>query len=131
MKKEKKTKQKIELEYTLNTSIGILFERLSTPSGLTEWFADDVNFNGNRLVFIWKGQEEPAEIINIKDNKSIRFKWLNDSEQKAYLEFRIGQDELTGDISLYITDFVEDDEVDEAINLWDTQISKLKHIIGL
>ena len=31
-----------QLEYPLNSSIKILYERLSTISGLSEWFADDV-----------------------------------------------------------------------------------------
>ena len=124
-------KQKFELEYTLNTSLRVLFDRLSTPSGLSEWFADDVNMTGNKMVFIWNGQEELAEIVNIKDNKSIRLKWLDDSDPKSYLEFRIGQDELTGDTALYITDFADEGETTEAISLWDSQISSLKHVIGL
>ena len=124
-------KKKFELEYTLNTSLRVLFDRLSTPSGLSEWFADDVNMTGNKMVFIWNGQEEPAEIVNIKENKSIRLKWLDDSDPKTYLEFRIGQDELTGDTALYITDFADESETTEAISLWDSQISSLKHVIGL
>ena len=86
---------------------------------------------GNILAFIWNGHEELAEILNIKDNKSIRIKWLDDKDPKTYLEFRIGQDELTGDTALYITDFAEVSETTEAINLWDSQISGLKHVIGL
>ena len=124
-------KQKFELEYTLNTSLRVLFDRLSTPSGLSEWFADDVNMTGKIISFIWNGQEEQAEIVNIKDNKLIRMKWLEDKDPKTYLEFRIIQDELTGDTSLYITDFADEEETPEAINLWDSQISGLKHVIGL
>ena len=40
-------------------------------------------------------------------------------------------DELTGDVALLITDFSEEDEKDDAIDLWDSQISELKHTIGL
>jgi len=124
-------KQKFELEYTLNTTLRVLFERLSTPGGLSEWFADDVTMSGNILTFKWKGNEEKAKILNIKDNKSIRFKWLSDKDPKTFLEFRIYQDELTGETALYITDFADEDEKPEAINLWDSQISELKHVIGL
>jgi len=124
-------KQKFELEYTFNTSLRVLFERLCTPGGLSEWFADDVDMNGDILIFKWKGYEEKAKILNIKDNKSIRIKWLSDRDQKSFLEFRVSQDELTGDISLYITDFADENEKAEAINLWDSQISELKHGLGL
>jgi uncharacterized protein YndB with AHSA1/START domain len=124
-------KKKFELEYTLNTTLSVLFERISTPGGLSEWFADDVNVDGNLLTFIWEGNEEKAEILNFKDNKLIRLKWIDDKNPKSYLEFKIGQDELTGDTALYITDFAEENEITGAINLWDSQISELKRGIGL
>ncbi len=38
-----KTLNRIELEFSLNTPQHLLFNRLSTPSGLSEWFADNVN----------------------------------------------------------------------------------------
>jgi uncharacterized protein YndB with AHSA1/START domain len=124
-------KNKFELEYTFNTSLRVLFERLSTPGGLSEWFADDVILNGNTLTFKWKGNEEKARILNIRDNKSIRLKWVSDKDPRSYLEFRINQDELTGETALYITDFADENEKTEAINLWDSQIAELKHVIGL
>jgi uncharacterized protein YndB with AHSA1/START domain len=124
-------KQKFELEYTLNTSLRVLFERLSTPGGLSEWFADDVIMSGNILTFKWKGNEEKARILNIKENKSIRIKWLSDKDPRTFLEFRISQDELTGETALYITDFSDEHEKMEAINLWDSQVAELKHVIGL
>ena len=124
-------KYKFELEYTFNTSLRVLFERLSTPGGLSEWFADDVILNGNTMTFKWKGNEEKARILNIRDNKSIRLKWLTDKDPKTFLEFRINQDELTGETALYITDFADENEKTEAINLWDSQVAELKHVIGL
>jgi uncharacterized protein YndB with AHSA1/START domain len=123
-------KTKYELEYTLNTSPTILFNRLSTPEGLSEWFADDVNLRKGKYTFIWEGTEQDAEVVQKKTNKFIRFHW-EDDEEEAYFEFRIRTDELTGDVALLITDFAEDNEKDDAIDLWDTQISELKHAIGL
>ena len=43
---------------------------------------------------------------------------------------RIIVDEITKDVSLFITDFAEEDEVDEAKMLWDNQVSDLKQVIG-
>ena len=124
-------KTKYELEYTLNTSPNILYNRLSTPEGLSEWFADNVNLRKGKYTFIWEGAEQEASVLQRKSNKLIRFQWDDDVEEEAYFEFRIHIDELTGDVALLITDFAEEDEKDDAVDLWDTQISELKHAIGL
>ncbi len=127
-------KNKIELEYTLNASPKIIYNRLSTPSGLAEWFAEDIHIKGNIYTFIWEGSEQQAELLKRKDNKQVRFRWIDEDEacdEDCYFEFKINQDELTGDVALMITDFVPDDEKDESIELWDSQISDLKHALGI
>lgn len=124
-------KTKFELEYTFNTAPTILYARLSTPEGLSEWFADNVNLRKSLFTFIWEGTEQDASVIQKKANKFIRFHWEDDEEDDAYFEFRIRTDELTGDVALIITDFAEEDEKDDAVDLWDSQISELKHAIGL
>jgi uncharacterized protein YndB with AHSA1/START domain len=124
-------KTKYELEYTLNTSPNFLYSRLSTPEGLSEWFADNVNLKRGKFQFIWEGAEQEASVIQKKSNKYIRFHWEDDEDQEQYFEFRIHTDELTGDVALLITDFAEEEEKDDAIDLWDTQISELKQAIGL
>ena len=124
-------KTKFELEYTLNTSPNILYSRLSTPEGLSEWFAENVNLRKGLFTFIWEGSEQEASVVQKKANKFIRFHWEDDEEEDAFFEFRIRTDELTGDVALLITDFAEEDEKDDAVDLWDTQISELKHAIGL
>ena len=123
-------KKKITLEYTINSSPKVLYARLSTPGGLAEWFADDVNLKGKIFSFIWNGAEQKAEVVLKKENKYIRFSWLDDPED-TYFEFRINIDEITGDVALVITDFSEEDEEDDTIELWNTQIAELKHVIGL
>ncbi len=124
-------KKKYELEYALNSSPNVLFNRLSTPGGLSEWFADDVNLHGSVFTFIWEKTEQQAQVIQRKDNKYIRFRWMDEEDDHSYFEFRLMEDELTGDVSLLITDFAYEDERDDAIELWDTQIAELKHVIGL
>jgi uncharacterized protein YndB with AHSA1/START domain len=122
--------EKIELEYTFNTSPRVLFNRLSTPAGLAEWFAEDVNLKDGLYSFVWNGTEQFAEVVSRKDNKHIRFRWT-DEDEETYFEFRIEKDELTGDLALLITDFVEEDEKEDTVDLWDTQIAELKHALGL
>jgi uncharacterized protein YndB with AHSA1/START domain len=122
-------RKRLVLEYTLNSSPKVLFPRLSTPGGLSEWFADDVNLKGNTYFFIWEGIEQRAEMVQKKENRYIRFKWL-DEDEDSYFEFRINVDELTGDVALVIVDTIdEEDEADEIV-LWDSQISELKHVLG-
>jgi len=122
--------EKFELEYTLKTSARVLFNRLSTPAGLSEWFADDVNIKNGLFSFEWDGSEQFAEVVSKKDNKHMRFRWVEEDEN-SYFEFKIQKDELTGDLALLITDFAEVDEKADATTLWDSQIAELKHVIGL
>ncbi|MDX8340539.1 START-like domain-containing protein [Draconibacterium sp. IB214405] len=122
------SKVKISLEYLINCSPKVLYNRLSTASGLTEWFADDVRVRGKRYTFIWDGSEQTAEMTLHKENRLVRFNWVD--EDDVYFEFRITRDELTGDVSLLITDFADEDEQDETRGLWDTQIADLKHVLG-
>jgi uncharacterized protein YndB with AHSA1/START domain len=121
-------KTKIQLEYVLNCSPKVLFNWLSTASGLSEWFADDVKIKGKKFTFVWEGSEQTAEMTLHKENKLVRFTWLDEND--SYFEFRITQDELTGDVSLIIIDFAEEDEIKETKGLWDTQVADLKHTLG-
>lgn len=125
-------KKQIQLEYSVNCSPKVLFNRLSTASGLTEWFADDVRVKGNLFTFIWGDTSQSAEKKLHRENKMVRFEWVGDDvvKDESYFEFVINQDDLTNDVSLTIVDFAEEDEISETSNLWDSQISKLKHLLG-
>ncbi len=125
-------KVKFELEYPVKASPAMLFPYLSTPSGLSEWFCDDVNSRGELFTFFWGDSEEEAKMIRKKQDRFIQFRWTNDDEEgsKAYFEFRIVVDELTKDTSLMVTDFAEEDEVEESKLLWQSQIQDLLHTIG-
>jgi uncharacterized protein YndB with AHSA1/START domain len=123
---------KYELEYNLNCSPKVLFSRLSTPEGLCEWFADDVSIDGNLFTFHWSKSEAKARLIALKDNKFVRFEWLDNTDQDTnYFEFRINIEELSGSLALIITDFAEPEEKEDAIYLWDSQITDLKHLLGI
>lgn len=123
---------KYELEYTLNCSPKVLFSRLSTPEGLSEWFADDVTIDGDIFTFHWGKSESKARLSAIKENKLVRFEWDDDRGDKEsnFFEFKIIVHDITGDLALLITDFAEPDEKEDAIYLWDTQINDLKRILG-
>ncbi len=121
-------KVKVQLEYVINCSPRVLYNRLSTASGLSEWFADDVRIKGKLFTFIWNDSEQTAEMTLRKENTLVRFNWVD--EEDTYFEFKITRDELTGDVSLLIVDFADDDEVEETEELWNSQVSDLKHVLG-
>ncbi len=125
------TKEKYQLEYNLTSSIKILFNRLSTASGLNEWFADNVTVTDDIFTFEWDGTEQKAKVITSKPLKYIRFQWLEEEDEETYFEFKLETEALTKDIALIVTDFAEPDEVEDAKELWDSQIGELKHILGL
>ena len=123
-------KIKYELEFPIHASPSMLYQYFATPSGLEEWFADTVNSRGKRITFFWDDSEEEALILTRRSDEKARYKWVESEDDDSYFEFRIQVDELTRDVSLIITDFAEEDEVEEAKMLWANQIDELKHRIG-
>ena len=122
-------KVKYELEFVIESSPQLLFQYLATPSGLSEWFADNVNSRGERFTFIWDDSEEVARLLKRKTDEFVRFVWEH-NEDDSFFEMRIIVDEITQDVSLFITDFAEADEVEEAKMLWSNQVGDLKQVIG-
>ena len=122
-------KIKYELEFPIHASPNMLYQYISSASNLSEWFADNVNSRGKIFSFFWDGVEEKAELISFKNNKYVRFKWL-DNDDDSFFEINIVVDELTKDVSLVVFDFAEEDEVEEGKMLWESQISDLKQVIG-
>ena len=123
-------KTKISTEYTFKTSAPILFNCINSPSGLAEWFADDVNIKGNVFTFIWDGSEESAELIGKKQNEYVKFHWEDDDDDDSFFELRIRIDALTKEVALVVTDFAEEDEEEESIMWWDSQVLKLRQRLG-
>jgi uncharacterized protein YndB with AHSA1/START domain len=125
-------KVKFEMEFPIHASPQLLFQYLSTPSGLSEWYADNVNSRGELFTFIWDGSEEQAKLLGKKSGERIKFRWMEDDEagDNYFFELRIQVDEITKDVSLMVTDFAEEDEIEEAKMLWDNQISSLKQVLG-
>ncbi|GGE09752.1 START-like domain-containing protein [Psychroflexus salis] len=123
-------KVKYEMEFPIQVSPSLLYQYISTPSGLSEWFADNVNSRGELFTFIWEGSEEQAKLVTKKSDEKIKLKWVEDEDAQAYFEMRIQVDEITKDVSLMITDFAYDDEIDEGKMLWKNMVSELKQILG-
>ncbi|MBK5213747.1 MAG: SRPBCC domain-containing protein [Flavobacteriaceae bacterium] len=123
-------KTKYEMEFPIQVSPSLLYQYISTPSGLSEWYADNVNSRGEYYTFIWSQSEERAKLLSKKSPERIKFRWDEDEDEEFYFEMRIQVDEITKDVSLMITDFAEEDEVEEGKLLWENMISNLKQILG-
>ena len=127
------SKEKIKLEYMLKGgTASIVWSIISTPSGLETWFADKVTTQNKIFTFQWgKTEKREAELTNSRTGSFVRFHWLDDEEKKSYFELRIVYNELTEDLMLEITDWAEPDEKEDIIDLWESDIDKLKRVSGL
>jgi uncharacterized protein YndB with AHSA1/START domain len=125
-------KVKYEIEFPIMSSPQLLYQYISTPSGLSEWFADNVNSRGELFTFIWDDSEEKAKMVSKKSDERVKFKWLNDdgSDSEYFFEIKLLIDEITKDVSIVIVDFSDEDEIEESKLLWENQISDLKHVLG-
>lgn len=130
IKPEKEPPGKFEIEIVIRASAELLYEFLVTPSGLSEWFCDDVNIRNGIYTFIWDGQMQQARLLKTVEEQLVKYQWAEKTDG-SYFEFRIQKDDLTNDISLMITDFATDKgEQESAKLLWQSQIDKLLHVMG-
>jgi len=122
-------KKKFNIEYEIKSSPRILYSFLNEPNGLSQWFADDVNVKDQVYTFTWDDEEQRAKLLLAKENKLVRFRWMDDDPQ-YYFEMEILQDELTSDVALGITDFAAEDAIGERKLIWDNQIKYLISTLG-
>jgi hypothetical protein len=126
-------KEKIILEYPLkSTSLDVIWNAISTPSGLEYWFAEKVVDNGKNITFIWgKTDQRDAVVTAFRQGVFIRFRWLDVDDKKEYMEFRLNYNELTDEYELIVTDFVEPEEKEDMKSLWNSQVETLRRGNGL
>ncbi|HLG01951.1 MAG TPA: START-like domain-containing protein [Bacteroidia bacterium] len=129
-KNKPEPKGKFILEYIIRTPVSLLYDFLTTPNGLAEWFADGVDLKNDVYVFNWDGAIQYAKVISAKIDNHIRLRWL-DKPEGYYFEFRLDVDELTNEVSLIVTDFGENDEEIKTLrHLWNTQVQRLIKALG-
>ena len=128
-------KQKFVGEYQIKASRKMLFPYLSTATGLSQWFADDVNINNidKTLIFLLDGEERIATIDSIKNNRYVKFRFVNEDEKPKdndTLEFRLEINELTQSVFVRVEEYTETDDLEESYQIWDNLLAQLKEIIG-
>ncbi len=122
-------KEKYSLEFEFRSSPKILFTSLSDSSGLAGWFADEVFVKDKLFTFVWEGGHSNARLVAVRDLHLVRFEWEEDTDG-TYFQFEIKEDEITLDIALVITDFANKGEKDTNIRLWESQVQKLRMLLG-
>lgn len=122
-------REKIELEFLFRASPHILYTFFTTPACLVRWFCDEVDIVGNKFSFFWSGAEEGAELIENEENVRLRFEW-EDGDDDEYLEFRFSKSPVTGETILNISDFCDNDEIEDQKRYWETEIEKLRKATG-
>ncbi len=122
-------KQLFTLEYPVRCSPSILYEFLSTPAGLQEWFAEKVDERDSVFSFSWDGSVDKAEVLESIDDKFIRFHWLH-APKEEFFEFSIEKSEVTNQTILMVKDFAEKKEIKDQSQLWNSQLKDLFHRIG-
>ena len=125
-------KIKFELEFLLKTSSRVLENMITTPAGLSEWFSDDVVIKDDLITFKWDSGEEKARLLTKRISDKIKWQWTEDEEDgiDSFCELKYHIDPLTKVVVLTITDFAEEDEMEEAKRLWENQILKMKQTLG-
>jgi uncharacterized protein YndB with AHSA1/START domain len=124
------SKIQFEIEYLVHSSAHILYNCISNPSSLEEWFADSVNQKGEKFTFKWEDEERQAKLISSKKNQFIRWQWDESEYTNTFFEMRIKIDEMTNEVALIITDFCDAGDEEDARMLWDLAIDDLHRVIG-
>ncbi len=131
-------KKRIRKEYQLSAkSPSMVWGLIGEASGLQKWIADYVDVdNENSFVFTW-GEEWTEHhsitfcVLDKKKNEYIRFRADDEECPEAYMEMRIEKSELTGSLTLVVTDYAEPDETEALEDIWDNNIERLHRISGI
>ena len=121
---------KFTSEFIFRASPNIVYQFLTDPACLTRWFCDEVDINDSTYTFVWSGSPEVAELIEDSEGSMVRFTWDEADDDDEYLEFNITKSPVTGETIMYVTDFADDDEVEDQKALWETQLTRMRAEMG-
>lgn len=120
----------IDLEFIFRASPTIIYNFVTTPACLVRWYCDEVDITGDNYTFSWQGSSEEAFLVDDIEDERVRFKWIEADDEEEYLEFRMYKSDVTNETILEITDFCDDDEVQEVKDLWGTLTTELRKECG-
>lgn len=124
-------KRKFVHETEINASKKMLYPYLSTPSGLAQWFADDVNINEDKVFnFLWEDEDHPARLVGHRTNGYVKFEFVDDDEDPNYIEFKLEENELTQSVFLKVVEYSDFDDQEEQQAVWENLLMTLKETVG-
>lgn len=120
------------VERTFKSSPAILYNFITTPSGLVQWFADyvDLDPNGEVFTFEWNGERQKAIVLAYEDDEFVKLQWEDEDDDKVYFEYKIKVTDITKETILTITDFAEKADIESAKELWNSQLKDLAKALG-
>ena len=128
-------KNKLVLEYIIHSSPALLFEFITSPSGLSEWFADNVRISPEKVfTFEWDNGSHKAMMIDHRINHFTIFEFIpetaEDKKDASFFELRLELDELTQTTFLKVTDYSDFEDLAELRDIWSGLVENLKTVIG-
>ncbi len=130
-------KLKFVSDYQINTSRKIIYPYLSTASGLSQWFADDVVINEDKVYnFIYDGEDHFARPTIMRSNRHVKFEFFDPQEGEgngvdhSFIEFKLEENELTQTFYLRVIEYGDAFDEQEQRSIWEGLITNLKEIIG-
>jgi hypothetical protein len=113
----------------------MLFPYIYTASGLSQWMADDVTVNEDKVFnFKWEGEDHKAKMVAHRMNSFVKFEFVPEDgehdEDPPYIEIRLEMNELTQMVFIAITDYNDMDDDEELMDLWGSLVDSLKEIVG-
>lgn len=130
------SKRKFIAEYPIKASKKIVYPYISTAAGLSQWFAEDVNIDEDKVYnFVWDDEDHHAKLAAHRPYHHVRFEFLpngnpEDLEHPSFFELRLEVNELTEELYLKVIDYSEFDDEEELQDLWDGLVHSLKEIVG-
>ncbi|NLF42917.1 MAG: SRPBCC domain-containing protein [Bacteroidales bacterium] len=121
--------EKYTLEYSLTTSTKLLYTLISTPEGLSRWFAEAVQQDDDLFTFSWEGTNQTARMIHKQENETVVFQWMDNQHENIFFEMRIISEDVSPDVTLIVTDYSEPSDIDLSKLLWNSNIGQLKRLI--
>ena len=127
-------------EFEFKASRKMLFPYINTASGLSQWFADDVIVDEDKIyTFSWDEEQAQARLAAQRLNKFVKFEFLNNpteapgtdnASDNPVVEMRLEENDLTGTVFLNINDSVTADNEEEFRVFWNQMADSLREIVG-
>lgn len=125
--------KKFTADFEINASKKMLYPYISTASGLSQWFADDVNINEDKEYnFIYDDEDHPARMVGHRLHQYVKFEFPDEGEEDdpSYIEIHLDENEITQSMYLKVVDYSDYEDDQEQYELWEELVNNLKEIVG-